>query len=754
MGNVGKGHWVFGPFQFDPQSRELTKLGARLRLEDKPALVLARLLEHAGDVLSREELRNLLWPTGVHVDFEHGLNKTINKLRCVLSDNPATPKYVETLPRIGYRFVAPAVFVPRLVTSLAVKPLANDDAEPGSGSHAAGDLVTEPTMTEVGSSGVGATAGRFKHIARNGRPAVPLLEQSRKLISAGLILTVVMLVAVKLVHSAYSTPSQATTVRSIITPATGTRLVASGDHAGLALSPDGTRVVFSAIGRNGRTMLWLRHTDALNPEPLAGTEGGSFPFWSPDSSSLGFFTDMKLERLNLSTGKVTDICEAHSGRGGSWSAEGTIVFALDTRSPIYKVPAMGGTPIPVTRLEDTGSTTHRWPEFLADGKRFVFFAGNHDVVSAPGTIYLGSVNGTAPTKLMKADSNARPAAGSILFVAGGTLFAQPFNMEGGALEAAATVVAEDIDYDRGLWYANFAVSTDGLVYRSRPAADRGQVIALFDAQGNRVHDISNPGAFFSVSLAPDGHAIAGTCGDPDRNICLVHMDGTVTHITASPISSTVIWSPNSQALAYDTHRGRSSFGISVKPIATDAAEHEIISGKDFLPESWHPDGEHMLVSRDVTGNCCELLVLDLQSQSLASYLPLTPGLSQARYSPNGRWVAYQSDQTGTAEIYVASYPAPSTQYQVTKSGGSSPRWSRNGRQLYFLGPGQTIAAIDLSSRGNTLAFSEPRRLFSPPILMPPFDREAFDVDWTGKNFVVNTVGVGDTSPLVLVSKWK
>jgi eukaryotic-like serine/threonine-protein kinase len=754
----------FGNFQFDPHAGRLIKGNSKLRVQRKPRQLLMELLKHPGETVTRKELQTSLWPDEAHRDFETGLNVAVKKLRDALCDSAEEPVYVATVVGIGYCFIAAVEKSNIGRNGGPVKVTSDWNAERPDRLDV--DRVPTPDIVPASLQALDYPNGNITtttnensrdHIGESGQ-ALRIFQLFKKRYMSALaiaVLAVLIVLTPNALRSWFPVVAKAEPIRAVITPAAGTRLVTTGDYGGLAVSPDGTRVVFSAIGPNGRTLLYIRRMDALTPVVISGSEGGSFPFWSPDGSEIGFFTDAKLKRLVLATGKITNVCAAHSGRGGTWSSNGTILFASETRSPIYAVPAAGGVPLAVTRLESTGSSTHRWPGFLADNDHFVFFAASHNAASASGTIYLQSLTHNSPIRLTGADSNAQAVGSALLFVTGGKLLSQSLDVGRATLGPQATVLAANVDYDRGLWYANFAASASSLVYHTRSDPDRGQVIALFDEQGNRIRDISHPGAFFSVNLAPDGRTIASGCGDPNRNICLVHLDGTVTQVTNSPLSSAAIWSPDSTAIAYDRHHDPSHFRLLLKWLIGNVPEQEIFGSSEGLhPLSWHPDGKHMLVGTNETGACCVLRVLDLSTRRLSPYLPSKSATLVARFSPDGRWVAYQSDDTGTSEIYISSYPVPRTRYRLTKSGGASPRWSRDGHMLYFLAPGQVITSVEISSNGTALIFGEPHPLFSPPLLAPPFDRDSFDVDATGHHFVVNTVGVGDSSPLVLVSKWE
>jgi DNA-binding winged helix-turn-helix (wHTH) protein len=372
---------VFGPFCFDLNTLELTKNGIRLGLEEKPARALARLIERRGTLVSREELRSSLWDGAVNLDFNHGLNKAVNKLRTLLGDDANQPKYLETLSRRGYRFIAEV--------ELILDPPAVDSGNSASPSIAA-------------SNGNGSLGNhRAVDVQRSDRSGVKIprilrfyhARPRRHFLVLAAITVLAVAVAVVIGSSRWNGNEKQQSVRAVIKLPPNVHLMTASENLGLSISPDGTQIVFSAEGADGVPRLWLRHLDTLTPESIAGTEHGSFPFWSPDGKKLGFFTESYLKRVNLVEHSVVILCPVQSPRGGSWSRDDVILLAPNTRGPIYKMSANGGIPVPVTTLDEAHYTTHRWPVFLEDGTHFVFLAANHTESWSPGSMYVGSTTG-------------------------------------------------------------------------------------------------------------------------------------------------------------------------------------------------------------------------------------------------------------------------------------------------------------------------------------------------------------------------
>jgi eukaryotic-like serine/threonine-protein kinase len=569
---------------------------------------------------------------------------------------------------------------------------------------------------------------------------------------AGVVVAGVALASLLLVSLRLARPSAGHAVRAVISLPDGLQLMTRGENAGIAISPDGTQIIFSAVGQDGRTRLWLRRLDSLTPEPIAGTEGGAFPFWSPDGKNLGFFTAYELKRVALDSNSVWTICESESGRGGTWSQEGVILFAQDPRSPIYRIPAVGGRAAPVTVLDEARFTTHRWPAFLPDGKHFLFLAAKHSDAAASGMIYVGSLDGSPPRPLGEADSNMVAVGRAILFLSHGKLLSQKLSPDAQHLETQADVLAENVEYDPGLWYGSFTASADAVVYRSRPQGGEQEVISWFDRKGNNLGEATRPGIFRAVSLAPDGKTIAALCGEPEPQVCLVHADSTITQVTNSGTNCCLTWARDSSEIAYDTHTGQDTSIARIKPL--DGVSPERVIAKELLElgiADWHPDKRHALVgAADAGGKTLSLSTLNLETGKLNPYLPKQPRLLVARFSPDGNWVAYEKNVSGQEQIYISSYPVADRTYRIP-SNASGLRWRGDGREIYFLGPGEILYAASVSERSGRLVLGSPQPLFRPPIFPAPWDRVSYDVNRDGTKFVINTIKPAQKSELILAS---
>lgn len=741
---------IFGPFCFDLDTLELTKFGVRLGLEEKPARALACLIERRGTLVSRDDLRNYLWDRAVNIDFNHGLNKALNKLRTVLGDDATQPKYLETLSRRGYRFIGEVELILDPAIADAGKRAHSLIEAPNGNGYRTSQRDSPIALADFPSDAKSGKAG-----SKSPFVFVSAELQSRKtgfLVAVAALLSILPFV---FILQRVNRGSEPRPLRAVITLPPELHLTSGSENLGLAISPDGTQVVFSAVGSDGIPRLWLRRLDTLRPEPIAATEQGSFPFWSPDGKNLGFFTEFQLKRINLADHSVRTLCAVQSPRGGTWSSKDVILLSSDTRGPIYKVSANGGTPVPITTLDEAHYTTHRWPVFLPDGTHFAFLAANHSTSWAPGAAYLASIAGGGPKLLGEADSNLVPVGGSLLFLSHGKLISQPLNLESGTVESRANIIAEAVQFDPGLWYGTFAATTSTVVYRPRPEKAETETISWFDRRGNKLGDVGRPGVYRGISLSPDGKTIAALCGDPEVNVCLLHGDGTVTQITQGAIHGVLAWLSDSSALSYFTHQGHTSFSISIKPLDETLPERLLMRAKTASAVvSWHPDKQHALVVADVGDGTSECRILEVVTGKTTPYLPADLGYTGwFRFSPDGRWVAYEKQSRGMDQTQIVSYPVPSVEYSVEVTPGMAPKWRGDGRELYFLGPSNTLYSILVTPVKKGLRIGTPQPLFRPPIFPSPWNRGSFDVAHDGTKFLVNTVGDGGPSELVFATNW-
>src|SRR2546426_352061 len=305
------------------------------------------------------------------------------------------------------------------------------------------------------------------------------------------------------------TSAPARIVRSFILPPEKATFHLTGFGAGpVAVSPDGLTLVFTAKASEGKDLLWIRSLDALLARPLSGTEGASYPFWSPDSKFVGFFAEGKLKKISVAGGPALTLCDAPDARGGTWNRAGVILFEPEWRAPIYRVPAAGGTPQPVTQFDKSrGETTHRWPYFLPDGRHFLYLGGTHSqgVKSEANAIFLASLDSPERRLLVNARSNAAYGEGFLLFVREKTLLAQPFDPNRQELSGDPVPVVEKVQYDAGYFTAIFSASENGvLAYQADTGSTSLSQLVWLDRSGKRVGTVGAPADYWIPRLSHDG----------------------------------------------------------------------------------------------------------------------------------------------------------------------------------------------------------------------------------------------------------
>ena len=538
-----------------------------------------------------------------------------------------------------------------------------------------------------------------------------------------------------------------------------------GDNGGPpVISPDGRNIVFSGRA-DGKNQLFLRSLDKLKPQPIPGTEEGTFPFWSPDSRTIAFFADGKLKRADLAGGPPVTICDAPVGRGGSWSTNGTIVFSPTFTEALLQVPATGGSPTPATRLSDQ-YTTHRWPWFLPDGHHFLYLAANHAATTSTNTaVFWASLDGKDNKLLFASPSNAIYASGSLLYVRDNTLMAQPFDGSSGQLQGEAIPLNDDVQVDGTVWRGTFSASENGtLVYQPGVLGARHR-LTWFDRTGKELGSVSGPDAFSLMELSPDDRKAAVTIGDPVGVVWvydLVHNTRTRFSFGSNP-NVNAIWSRDGKKLAYLERDPNSVYGRKVVVKASDgsgdAGELADIGKHQAMQQElndWSPDGRYILYESGTIGegNGIDLWLLPLSGDQPAPLLS-TPGDQQfAQFSPDGRWVAYSSSETGRPEIYVVPFPALGAKWQISTNGGTRPRWRRDGKEIIFEveGSGKVMSA-QVNARGSNFEVGEVKLLFESTNLPPNNAGSQWSLTSDGQRLLAITTGETGALPLTVIQNW-
>lgn len=555
-------------------------------------------------------------------------------------------------------------------------------------------------------------------------------------------------------------------VRTQIAPSDKFEFNFVGDNGGPpVISPDGAHIVLSAHAQ-GKTQLFLRSLDSLNPQPLPGTDDATFPFWSPDSRSIGFFAEGKLKRMDISGGPAVILCDAPVGRGGAWSSKGTIAFSPQFSAPIYQLPATGGTPMAVTKLTPK-YTTHRWPAFLPDGQHFLYLAASHDSPTSGETgVFWASLDGKQNKLVMLSPSNAIYAAGYLVYVQQGALMAQPFDPASGELKGQATVLNSDAQVDDSVWRGTFSSSENGTMVYQPGVAGRGMQLTWFDIHGKEIGKLGGPDDYYQVELSPDGKKAAAAVGTANYAIWIYDSEhNTRTRFTfGKDVHLSPIWSRDGKQIAYmrGAYGGLTNESILAKAADGSGGEQELmdLSHTIGLQEGlcdWSPDGRYILFVTGTAsvGTGTDIWVLPLFGDRKAfPYINAPGNQMHAQFSPDGHWVAYASDESGHWEVYVAPFPWTGAKWQVSNGDGLEPLWRRDGRAIYFEKSGDSgVLEADVNGHGSSFEVGEVHTLFHITNQSPNLTGQQYSISGDGQRFLWITTGDTGKLPLNVIQNW-
>jgi len=520
------------------------------------------------------------------------------------------------------------------------------------------------------------------------------------------------------------------------------------DGPAIVLSPDGSRMAYTTLNpKTGKSELYLRELDKGAPVLLEGAVNAAAPFFSPDSQWIGFFGAGKLEKVSVRGGASIALCEVGGARGATWADDGTIFFTGQFTSPIYRIPSTGGSAQAVTHL-DTARTdiTHRWPQILPGGKALLFtgssdnnFFGHAAVVAAP-------VETGVPKVLVENAYFGRYLPGGYLaYVSQSTVFVVPFDAKNLKITGTAIPVLQGVDSDISNGGAQLSFSDNGTaVYLSGVGVNHNIDVALLDRKGNPTVLATDQQDAASPRFSPDGKRLAFQKGSSTIWI-YDFARGTASQVTLSgPGATFPTWTPDGDRLTYShpriTSKG-SGQGIYWKRY-DGAGEEEALTPESALnsyPSSWSPDGKVLLFDRlsDKDGSCCEVWSLTLDGNGKPEpprqFLPGKAG--QPSFSPDGRWVAYISRESGTSQVYVVPFPTPSGKWQVSTGGGAEPLWSKTGHELFYVMTDSSLIEVPYSAEKGTFQPGKPQTLFAGLLeLRAPF--RSYDVSPDGQHFLI------------------
>jgi Tol biopolymer transport system component len=527
----------------------------------------------------------------------------------------------------------------------------------------------------------------------------------------------------------------------------------TGDPAQFALSSDARRIVYGGVA-SGKSLLFVRDFGAAADSPLSGTENAIFPFWSPDGRSLGFFAEGKLKRLEIGSGAITPIADAPGGRGGSWRADGTILFAPKPIGPIVRVSSQGGAVTPVT-LPD-GGVAYEFPEWLPDGRHFIFARQPPKLPGA--TLCLGDLDTGTFVDLGGGASHVNVLRGDVLlFQRDGVLLMQHLDINSAKLVGAPTVVVSGLA-DDVVRYGAFSAAGTTLAYRTN--TDAAAQLTWFSRGGQVLGSLGSPAQRLFPILSADDRFVAYERVE-QNNLDAWIMDtssGVERRVTVEPfIDGRPVWADGGKAVVYGSIESPKP-GIWRKSVTSNTPAELLVPDADrALPENSSADGGLILYRRQTAETRWDLWLLPLNPKGAPVAIATTDANeTHGQISPDGKWVAYASDESGELETYLQRIGSPGSRQQVSTRGGTMPRWRPDGRELYFVTPAGVLTAVPITLAGATLTMGAQMPLFTPPI-PPLFVNEVRARNWyevSRDNRFLMLVDVGTPKPISVVLNWK
>jgi eukaryotic-like serine/threonine-protein kinase len=534
----------------------------------------------------------------------------------------------------------------------------------------------------------------------------------------------------------------------------------------LALAPDGHTVAGVGVSEAGKyKTLWLYDVGGQRPREMAGAEGASFPFWSPDGKAIAFFADGKLKRLEIAGGPAQVICDAPAARGGTWNREGVIVFSPSGHlsGGLYRVSAAGGTPTAITRPDANHVVnTHRWPMFLPDGKHFLYLAANVSGQTDSDAIFVGSLESSDTNFVTKATGNPVYAApGYLLFCREKTLFAQKFDTNTMKLSGEAVPLLKDVSSLPRILRNDFAASNGDVL-----VVQRGNDVSLSrlvwrDRQGNETGSVGKPDMYANIALAPNGKSVAFDKTDLESQSSDVwtydfERDSSQRLTFGRGIDAEPVWSPDGKKIIFASARA-GLFRLYIKN--ADGSEEEKLlpldpsDDADEYPTSWSPDAKHFLYDRDAEAT--RPWVAELPDLKTHPLFTATETRKNAQFSPDGKWMSYTSNENGRWDIYVTSFPDVQGKWQVSNNGGTQPRWRRDGKELFYLAPDGKMMASPVTT-GEHFGAGTPQPLFQANAREQVAGSELvmYDVTLDGQRFLINTqMETNHSQSMMVILNW-
>lgn len=585
-------------------------------------------------------------------------------------------------------------------------------------------------------------------------------------IPTGRLLAAAFLVALASVAGGYliHKPRDMPVLKLSILPPEKAALDLSGT---IAVSPSGKIAAIAGKVEDGSDSIWIRPVDSLDAVPLSGTREGKQPFWSPNGNSLGFFAAGKLQRIGIAGGPPRQLAEASEPFGGSWNQNGVILFSPTAASGIYRVSSEGGTASPVTTLDaERQETSHRWPYFLPDGRHFLYTV--HSRQRENNGIFVGSIDTVGPGRLILSENSRVEYAlpGYLLFVRGQNLMAQPFDARTCATTGEAFPVAANVGYNAFTGNALFSASENKtLLYAGVDSANTQ--LFWVDRHGKRLGAIGPAADYHEPSFSPEQSKVVVTRVDQEaanNDLWIVDLaSGSFSRFTFNPSNEfTSLWSPDGSRIVFSSNRG-SSFGLYQKLSNGTGQDSSLLNAKDRIsPDDFSPDGRYLLYEDVNPKTQTDLWFLPLfGTRRTIPFLQSNFNETHAQFSPDGKWIAYTSDETGRAEVYMQNSPltgngsARAGKWQISTDGGDQVWWRRDNKELYYLSPGRKVMSVEIQTEPN-VRIGAPVPLFDAHVAYNPLtgDRNQYLVTADGQRFLlVASLGEDKARSITSVFNW-
>jgi serine/threonine protein kinase len=584
------------------------------------------------------------------------------------------------------------------------------------------------------------------------RAISPRLRRGERLAWASALAVVVLIAGILGERALRPTPTIPEVRLDINTPPTR--------NASVAISPDGLKVIFVAR-TTGQSQLWLRSLDSHSARPLPGTERAVSPFWSPDSRSIGFVADTRLKRMNIDDGSMQTLTSGIPvALGASWNSDGTIIFGNNPGGPIFRIAAAGGEPVPVTRVDTPRQRGHLFPQFLPDGRHFLFFVTG--IPEARG-VYVGQLDGLDAKRLFDAEGPAAyGATGELLFIREGKLLAQGFDPNRLELTGEPSAIANDVN-------AGTTLSTSAagpIAYRTAPADSGQRQLVWVDRSGRETRkEVYSDNSVLGPALTHDGRRIAVyRYVNGNMDLWSYETIRRVWNRLTFDVGDDIwpLWSRDGSSIVSGSVRANGVVDLYRTFLGGPQLREELLlaTPDPKFPMDWSLDGRYLLFTSLAQTRGFDLWGLEIAANGTGPHKPFevvqtefNEGLAQ--FSPDGHWIAYESDKTGRYEIYVRPFPGPGSDVLASNSGGNQVRWSPNGKELFYVAADDRLMAlpISFSSDGKTPELGTPTVLFPTSVGSTAVNvyRQQYVVSPDGHEFVMNSVIAGaSASPITVI----